>query len=173
MTRVAVRRQVLRQDADCRALVDLLCQTFIEHGCDGLFLPAVSNLGVRLPIREIVQAIGSRAELRFVALDGAQSLAHVPLELDRNYCDLLLAGCHKWLRAYNPLGVAFYGHPRSTQYIHDTVQRLMASRRIDDPLADHDAATRQRPNVSLRRNREPVTPVHLSGCCRRLPERPR
>ena len=134
MTRVAIRRQVLRQGADCRELIDLLCQEFIEHGCDGLFLPAVSNLGIRLPIRELVQAIGSRAELRFVVIDGAQALAHVPLELDRNYCDLLLAGCHKWLRAYNPLGVAFYGHPRSTQYIDATIQRLMASRRIDDPL---------------------------------------
>ena len=76
-----------------------MCQAFIEHGCDGLFLPAVSNLGIRLPIRELVQAIGRRAELRFVVIDGAQALAHVPLELNRDYGDLLLAGCHKWLRA--------------------------------------------------------------------------
>jgi selenocysteine lyase/cysteine desulfurase len=134
VTRVAVRRQILRQGADGRELIDLMCQAFIQHGCDGLFLPAVNNWGVRLPIRELVQAIGSRAELRFVVIDGAQALAHVPLQLDRNYCDLLLAGCHKWLRAYNPLGVAFYGHPRSQSYIQFAVERLLASRRIDDPL---------------------------------------
>ena len=134
VTLVRLRRQLIRDRLDCRALIVQLVDAFVRCGCDGLFLPAVDNLGVRLPVGEIVRAIARRAEIRFVVVDGAQAIGHVPLQLAESGCDMLLAGCHKWLRAYNPMGVAFYGHPRTAQSLDTTLRRWLKSRRIDDPL---------------------------------------
>ena len=78
---VRLRRRLLRERLDCRALIGQLVDAFVRCGCDGLFLPAVDNLGVRLPVGEIVRSIARRAEIRFVVVDGAQAIGHVPLQL--------------------------------------------------------------------------------------------
>ena len=67
-------------------------------------------------------------------LDGAQALGHVPLELSKLRCDLLLAGCHKWLGAYHPLGVAYCGKSQSAETIECLTGGLTRHRRPDDPL---------------------------------------
>ena len=51
-------------------------------------------------------------------------------------CDIFLAGCHKWLRAYQPLGLAFFGRQETRPFIEETTQRLSANGLIDDPLLD-------------------------------------
>jgi selenocysteine lyase/cysteine desulfurase len=76
------------------------------------------------------------AELRFVVVDGAQAVNHVPLDLARDYCDFLVAGCHKWLRAFTPMGIGFFGHPRSREYISSAVARWTVNGTIDDPLLE-------------------------------------
>jgi selenocysteine lyase/cysteine desulfurase len=155
VTRVALRRRLLGHRIGCYTATDMLSHVFARHDCDGLFLPAVDNLGVRLPVENIVATIGRRREIRFTAIDGAQALAHVPIQLDDNTCDLFLAGVHKWLRAYHPMGIAYYGHPRSAATISAALQRYLAGRRIDDPLLrltdqlEHNQATGYGETVSV------------------------
>lgn len=155
LTTLSLRKGILRDKLQPDELVDQVVQGFIRTGCDGLFLPAVDNLGVRLPLKRIVRAIEDRAELRFVVVDGAQALGHVPLNLDEQYCDFLIAGCHKWLCAYHPMGIGFYGHPRSVGYIEQTIGRLQRQGVLDDPLIrflgelSGKAATRYGESVNL------------------------
>jgi hypothetical protein len=115
-------------------IIDRIRRTYLHKGCDGLFLTAVSNLGVRLPIAAIVRAVEADAEVRFVVIDGAQEFGHLPGDLGQDCCDLYLTGVHKWFRAYNPLGVAFYGRARSRQFIETLVAQGLTSGQLDDPL---------------------------------------
>jgi hypothetical protein len=131
---LALRKRILSDQIQPDELVHRIVRSFLRSGCDGLFLPAVDNLGIRLPIRQIVHTIEQHAELRFVAVDGAQAFCHVPLQLAEVCCDFLIAGCHKWLQGYHPMGVAFYGHPRSRQYVERTIRQLQSQRVLDDPL---------------------------------------
>ena len=134
VTKLALRSSILRDRLPASEVVDRIVDGFVAQGCDGLFLPLVDNLGVRLPVEEIVKRIRSVAELRFVAVDGAQAIGHVPLSLDQNYCDVLIAGCHKWLSAFNPMGFAFFGHPRTSSYVQSSLDRWTGSGELDDPL---------------------------------------
>lgn len=108
--------------------------SYLAQGCDGLFLPLVDNFGIRLPIKEIVSSIRSVAPLRFVVVDGAQALGHISPSLEDNYCDLFIAGCHKWLRGYYPMGIAFYGRPETKGYISASLARWKKNGWLDDPL---------------------------------------
>lgn len=69
-----------------------------------------------------------------MVIDGAQEFAHVSADLHNDYCDLYLAGCHKWLQAYHPMGLAFYGRRRSRLVIETVLSRLLANGALDDPL---------------------------------------
>lgn len=133
-TRVELRRSVLEDRISPDDVIEHLVRAFVENQCDGLFLPLVDNLGVQLPVRRIVERVRREAELRFVVVDGAQSVGHVPLRLADGYCDLLLAGCHKWLRAFSPLGLAFFGHAGSQSYIRASLSRWLEAGDLDDPL---------------------------------------
>ena len=133
-TRMAIRKWILTERPPPEAVVEAISSAFIASGCDGLFLPLVDNFGIRLPVKEIVERIRTRATLRFVAIDGAQALGHVPPELKDNYCDIFIAGCHKWLRAYLPMGVAIYGRPETRGYITSSLSRWRSEGWLDDPL---------------------------------------
>ena len=112
----------------------LVCREYDGRRCDGLFLTAVSNLGVRFPVSRIVRRLETSCEVRFVVVDGAQDFCHASADLRDEYCDFYLAGCHKWLRAYYLLGLGFYGRRRSQGFIETTLAQLTATGEIDDPL---------------------------------------
>jgi len=133
---IPLRRQILFDRMSSRELIEHIAAAYVDRGCDGLFLPLVDNLGVQLPVRQIVRAIESclSNEIGFVVVDGAQAIGHVPLDLCHDTCDILVAGCHKWLRAYLPMGLAFYGRQRSRDIIDETLPSALRYRQIDDPL---------------------------------------
>ncbi len=132
--KVAVRQQLLQGRLAPSELIDRLAEQFASLHCDGLFLPLVDNLGLHLSDPEIVSRIRSQSELRFCVIDGAQAFRHVPLELDRDYCDFMVAGCHKWLCAHNPMGLGILGRSSSRDYITSTIARWLKNGTIDDPL---------------------------------------
>ena len=131
---VPVETALLRDGLGPDELVGYLASEYFKQNCDGLFLSAVTYHGVRLPIQDLMTRLAATSPPRFVVVDGAQALGHVPLALADCYCDLLLAGCHKWLRAYHPLGLAFCGNDRSKRLILDTCRDMRASRDLDDAL---------------------------------------
>jgi hypothetical protein len=115
-------------------VVEKCLHAFLSNRCDGLYIAAISNLGIRLPARAIVKALEAAAELRFVVIDGAQDFCHGAPNLQDDYCDLYLTGSHKWLQAYHPLGIAFYGHRRSRSFVQNVLDLAIDRGEFDDPL---------------------------------------
>lgn len=134
MTTVPMREAILRARIGQDEAIDRLLDHYRRFNCDGLFLSAVTYQGVQLPIRQFVQSFQPREKPRFVVVDGAQALNHVPLGLADEYCDLLLAGCHKWLRAYHPLGLAFCCRRSSEKLVTNALREMQECGEIDDPL---------------------------------------
>ena len=87
-----------------------------------------------MPIRELVEALGEADRPRFVVVDGAQAVNHVPLRLAAEYCDLLLTGCHKWLRAYHPLGLAVCCRAATEGLAMAVCREMFSCGELDDPL---------------------------------------
>lgn len=134
VTVVPLRDRVFGGRAGADEIVEEVRRRYSSAKCDGLFLPAVSNLGVRLPLEAIVRSVDAKHEVRFVVVDGAQDFCHAGADLGAGFCDLYLSGCHKWLGAYHPLGIACYGRRRSVGVIETTLDHLAATGEIDDPL---------------------------------------
>jgi hypothetical protein len=131
---IPLRQAILFDQMTAQELVAHVVRQFNAESCDGLFLPAVDNLGVWIPVREIVQSKAIRRRLRFTVIDGAQAVGHVPIDLCHDSCDLLIAGVHKWIRAYQPLGLAFYARPQSRGLVDQTLRSMLTAHELDDPL---------------------------------------
>ena len=134
LTLVKLRRAIFHGRISAGELIDRLAETFTANRCDGLFLPYVDNLGICLPVPELVAELRSRGELRFTVIDAAQAFCHVPFRCDGDFCDFLITGCHKWLRAYHPMGLGFYGNRSSQGYIETSLRRILSGARLHDPL---------------------------------------
>ena len=126
--------QMVYRGVQTRYVTDVIVAAFRESRSAGLFLPAISHDGVKLPVRSIADAIKRERELRFFAVDGAQHLAHGDASFTEMDCDFYLAGTHKWLRSLYPLGVGVYGPPRSCDMIDTTVAELHVAGILTDPL---------------------------------------
>jgi len=134
LTTVPMREAILRDRIAQDEAIDRLADHYRRHDCDGLFLSAVSYQGIQLPIRQFVETLGEREKPRFVVVDGAQALNHIPLRLGEEYCDLLLAGCHKWLRAYQTLGLAFCCRRSAEPLVAEVCADMQSAGELDDPL---------------------------------------
>lgn len=132
LTRLELAADILQKRLCAQEVAKRVASEFIRFGCDGLFLTAVGNRGIRLPISEIVNTLRDRC--RFVVIDGAQDFCHVGRDVVPESCDLYLAGCHKWLAGFHPLGIAFYGSRRSRCLIEIVLQQMFERFHLDDPL---------------------------------------
>jgi hypothetical protein len=131
---VPLRKLILNDHASPDEVVSLARAHYEEQRCDGLFLSSVSFEGIRLPVQEISRSLASAWKAPFVVVDGAQAFCHAPAELELGYCDLFLAGCHKWLRAYHPMGLAFCGRQNSKDFVKSVCKEAMEAGDLDDPL---------------------------------------
>jgi hypothetical protein len=134
LTTVPMREAILRDRIAQDEAIDRLLDHYRRHDCDGLFLSAVTYQGIRLPICQFTRTLGEREKPRFVVVDGAQALNHIPLGLGEEYCDLLLAGCHKWLRAYQTLGLAFCCRQSAERLVVEACADMQSRGELDDPL---------------------------------------
>ena len=134
VTTVPVRDAILQGRITEDEVVEVIRGEFRRRRCDGLFLTAVSNLGLRLPVERIVRAVEAAGRTWFTVVDGAQDFCHVTADLASEYCDLYLAGSHKWLGAYHPMGLGFYGRRRSRSFIETVLAEGLRTGEIDDPL---------------------------------------
>ena len=134
LTTVPVWQAIFRDQITQDELVSRLSAHYRQEDCDGLFLSAVTYQGVRMPIQEIADSLGPANRPRFTVVDGAQAFNHVPLRATAESCDLLLTGCHKWLRAYHPLGLAICCRARSERDIITICREMFHRGELDDPL---------------------------------------
>lgn len=132
LVRVPLRAAALGGGATAGDLVALLAARYRAGGCDGLFLGAVNHLGVHVPIPTFLRSLGPDRP-RFVAIDGAQAFCHLPYDLWE--CDLYIAGSHKWLGGYLPMGFAVCGRAATEEFVRDGADRILRSGAFDDPLA--------------------------------------
>ncbi len=107
----AVQSAVFERGINAESLIEKLATTFLDQDCDGIFLPAVTNLGIRLPISGLLSRLKPSGRLRFAFVDAAQSFCQLPEPSPTKHVDITIAGCHKWLGGGNPLGVAICGRP--------------------------------------------------------------
>lgn len=107
---------------------------FERFDCDGLFLPAVTSDGIRVPVESIVQQIESKHGSFPVVIDGAQDFCHTQNSLATEFCDMYLAGCHKWLGGYYPMGLLFYGRRRTRAFVETVLDQMLFDGDLDDPL---------------------------------------
>jgi selenocysteine lyase/cysteine desulfurase len=130
---IPLRSLALERAVPALDIADLLVTSYANQGCDGLFLSAVSHLGVRVPIDLSLAALGGGREPRLVVVDGSQALGHVPSPAGRGRIDALIAGSHKWLASYRPLGMATFGGRVSPR---PSLPAAVASGvgAVDDPL---------------------------------------
>ncbi len=139
VTRLPLRDGLLAGGVDEAEAAEIVRRGYEAGGCDGLFLTAVSHLGVKLPVGRIVAALEGRPP-RFVVVDGAQGFCHAGDGPMAEHCDLYLAGCHKWLGAYHPMGLAFHGRRRSRGVIETLLDHMGRARELEDPLLEFSAA---------------------------------
>jgi hypothetical protein len=128
----SAREACLHRGLPAAEFVRALVTRYRREQCEGLFLSAVSFEGIRLPIAEIVASLSAMRPPRFVVVDGSQALAHVPGEFPA--CDVYLAGCHKWLAAGHPMGLAFFARRNSRDFLRTVGDEMVADGDLDDPL---------------------------------------
>lgn len=134
VTVVPLRDAVFTGRIDADAVLRILTGAYHGRGCDGVFLPAVSSDGVRLPVAELVAAVSRGHGPRMVVVDGAQEFCHAPVSLANRGCDLYITGSQKWLGAYHPLGIGLCGRADSAGLVTNLVDDVLRSGEVDDPL---------------------------------------
>lgn len=102
-----LRRVATAASASASEVTTAIVNEYVDRDCDGIFLPAVSHDGVRLPVDTILREIRSVLPTTFAIVDGAQALGHVGTNTGISTANVFLAGAHKWLGAGMPLGIAF------------------------------------------------------------------
>jgi selenocysteine lyase/cysteine desulfurase len=130
---VPISKLVFEPGSSSASLAHHLATCYRDDSCDGLFLSAVSHIGVRLPISEFTEVIGSGHKPRFVVVDGSQAIGHLPSPLTLIPSDFFIAGSHKWLGAYRPLGIALVGD-RAATGCREKLPEPVLRGRIDDQL---------------------------------------
>ena len=161
ITVAAVHDLLCRDQADESDLVDAIQAKFQQAGCDGLFLTAVSHQGIRLPVERLARRLEAMQEVRSVVIDGAQDFCHTSANLNNEYCDVYLAGCHKWLNGFHPMGLGFYGRQRSVEMIDTVVKKVVECGELDDPLLKF---TTQIETAKLDNETETVSLIPLFTC---------
>jgi hypothetical protein len=126
------RDAILRQGLGVAEFTRSLTVHYRREQCQGLFLSAVSFDGLRLPVTEIVAALSKGRPPHFIVVDGAQALAHLPAGLPT--CDVYLSGCHKWLGAGTPMGLAFQPRRSSHGFLRTLAHEMTAKGELDDAL---------------------------------------
>ncbi len=134
LTTLPLQGPILNDRISQAEVVNRLVEYYAREDCDGLLLSAVTCHGVKLPIPEIVPALSRVRQPRFVVVDAAQAVNHTPLRLTVPHCDFLVAGCHKWLRAYHPMGLGFCCRPEADSIVAEVSMEMTECGQLDDPL---------------------------------------
>lgn len=142
-------------------VTSFLAKVYADNQCDGLFLPAVDHLGIRVPIRAIVERIRKTREIQFVLVDAAQAFCHVPLDDSISVADFVVFGSHKWMRAGQPMGIGLFGNRSTQQLISKTLRQISETGSDLDPLLQF---TEQLDGGSFNGHSETVNLTPLFSC---------
>lgn len=72
-----------------------------------LVLPHIDNtVGIRHPLKEIVQLARSKG-VEYIAVDAAQTVGMIPVDVQHSGIDVLATSAHKWLQAPKGISLAY------------------------------------------------------------------
>lgn len=134
ITEAQLTQVVFSHRATAKEVNDRLVGQFCDSDCDGIFLPAVTNLGVHLDTSDLLRELKATGRLRFAMIDAAQSFCHIANPAPLPVADFTIAGCHKWLRGSLPLGLGICGRPIVAEQLCDMLTSTPSMYAIDDPL---------------------------------------
>lgn len=134
LIQVPLRAMLLADRCSPQEAVQTAVRAYVANGCDGLFLSAVTYQGFRLPVDDIVQAVGNAPRPPLVVIDGAQTIGHAPVSSLLERCDFFIAGAHKWLQAAFPMGLGLCPRLRTQGFIRRVVADMISEDHLDDPL---------------------------------------
>ncbi|MEZ6082092.1 MAG: hypothetical protein R3C56_42380, partial [Pirellulaceae bacterium] len=134
VSELKIQRSIFADRWTPNQLIENVCSQFEKMRCDGIFLPSVDCLGVRLPVQALIKRLQSVSELRFVVGDASQAVGHVPLQNDLSRADLVIGGTHKWLGSYFPLGMAVASNPNSQFFVRNTIDGCLNRQQATDGL---------------------------------------
>jgi len=155
ITLLRLRRFIMEHKAAPEEVASQIAGAMQRRRCDGVLLPEVSHDGIRLPLQDLANTFREKNLTPMTVIDGAQAFAHVPIEQCLPTCDFYLAGSHKWLGAYLPLGIAFCPRQETRElFCH-------SSTKTDDPLL---AFLQQMENRNKNRFSETVNLTPLFTC---------
>ena len=161
VTTVPLRDAIFHEGWTADDVTSFLARAYADNQCDGLFLPAVDHLGIRVPIRAIVERIRQTSQIQFVLVDAAQAFCHVPLDDGISVADFIVFGSHKWMRAGQPMGIGLFGNHSTQQLISNTLRQISNTGSDLDPLLQF---TEQLDGGSLNGHSETVTLTPLFSC---------
>ena len=161
VTTVPLRDAIFHKGWTADDVTSFLARAFLDNHCDGLFLPAVDHLGIRVPIRAIVERIRRTREIQFVLVDAAQAFCHVSLYDSISVADFIVFGSHKWMRAGQPMGIGLFGTHSTQQLISKTLHSISNTGSDLDPLLQF---TEQLDGGSLNGHSETVNLSPLFSC---------
>ena len=129
-----VRELLLSDRANRADLIERISRDTRRSGADGMFLSEITSDGIRLPLAPLAAALLTAGAPRFVVVDAAQALGHMPVDVTSGPGDLYLGGCHKWVGSGFPLSVAVSPRRRTRGIVREAVEALLNDNRLDDPL---------------------------------------
>ena len=156
-----LRKSIVRDRINSTELSEKIRKLIAVKRCDGIFLPAVTHDGIRVPFQEILTSLRRRGTLRFSVIDGAQHFCHVADEESVQTCDFYVTGTHKWLGSTLPLGIATMPCSTDLPSLALEATDIIERRQVDDPLMSFtlDGNVRKRDRFS-----ETVNLVPLLTC---------
>lgn len=137
LTITPIADDILNRHVAASEVINALVRAYESQNCDGLFISDITFLGIRFPVRQIVDLLRrTSTPPKFVVVDGAQAANQFPVRLAPAYCDLYLMSTQKWLRAYQPLSVAFACNPHSHKVVDEALARCRRNQIFGDSLFD-------------------------------------
>jgi selenocysteine lyase/cysteine desulfurase len=132
---VPIRDDILHGRLTAGEAIGTLTQSYQRHGCDSILLSSISHDGIRFPVTPFLRHLREFGHVKLVVIDGAQELAHAPVDLKSGEIDVYLAGCHKWLGAHMPLGMCCLARPATSAGLAQDFQAADEASSGIDPLS--------------------------------------
>lgn len=102
-----LKRAVWKERRSATDLTEIILSHLRNNNCDGLFLPAITHTGIKLPIETILNEIHHQSIHTATVIDASQAFGHTDTNAWTHLADFTFGGMHKWVRAYLPLAVGF------------------------------------------------------------------
>jgi hypothetical protein len=131
-----LRVETLSRQIDGTQVAEKICAAYQRFRCDAVLLSSVSSDGIRLPVARIVRRLHSIGPRPLSVIDGAQELAHTPVDLQSGNVDVYLAGSHKWLGASTPLGMCYLACPETSTGLAHHLRLASEAFLQQDPLLE-------------------------------------